>query len=61
MIGFHGIGNSHMFEDEEMGSYHPEIENADRNGDNEAGIIETLGNKLEKTFKNPLSAADASL
>ena len=27
MIGFHGIGNSHMFEDEEMGNYHPEIEN----------------------------------
>lgn len=23
MIGFHGIGNSHMFEDEEMGNYHP--------------------------------------
>ena len=45
-----------MFEDEEMGSYHPEIENVDKNGDNEAGIIETLGNKLEKTFKNPLSA-----
>ena len=21
MIGFHGIGNSHMFEDEEMGNY----------------------------------------
>ena len=56
MIGFHGIGNSHMFEDEEMGSYHPEIENGDRNGDNEAGIIGALGNKLEKTFKNPLSA-----
>ena len=31
MIGFHGIGNSHMFEDEEMGSYHPEIENGSRN------------------------------
>lgn len=56
MIGFHGIGNSHMFEDEEMGSYHPEIENGDRNGDNEAGIIGALGNKLEKTFKNSLSA-----
>ena len=25
MIGFHGIGNSHMFEDEEMGNYHPVI------------------------------------
>lgn len=56
MIGFHGIGNSHMFEDEEMGSYHPEIENGDRNGDNETGIIGALGNKLEKTFKNSLSA-----
>ena len=52
MIGFHGIGNSHMFEDEEMGSYHPEIENGDSNGDNETGIIGALGNKLEKTFKN---------
>ena len=39
MIGFHGIGNSHMFEDEEMGNYHPEIENGDSNGDNETGII----------------------
>ena len=56
MIGFHGIGNSHMFEDEEMGSYHPEIENGSRNGDNETGIIGALGNKLEKTFKNSLSA-----
>ena len=55
MIGFHGIGNSHMFEDEEMGNYHPEIENGDRNGDNETGIIGALGNKLEKTFKNSLS------
>ena len=56
MIGFHGIGNSHMFEDEEMGNYHPEIENGDSNGDNETGIIGALGNKLEKTFKNSLSA-----
>lgn len=45
-----------MFEDEEMGSYHPEIENGSRNGDNETGIIGALGNKLEKTFKNSLSA-----
>ncbi len=56
MIGFHGIGNSHMFEDEEMGNYHPEIENGDSDGDNETGIIGALGNKLEKTFKNSLSA-----
>lgn len=28
MIGFHGIGNSHMFEDEEMGSYHPKLKTA---------------------------------
>ena len=26
------------------------------NGDNETGIIGALGNKLEKTFKNSLSA-----
>ena len=45
-----------MFEDEEMGNYHPEIENGDSNGDNETGIIGALGNKLEKTFKNSLSA-----
>ena len=56
MIGFHGIGNSHMFEDEEIGNYHPEIENGDSNGDSETGIIGALGNKLEKTFKNSLSA-----
>ena len=61
MIGFHGIGNSHMFEDEEMGSYHPEIENGDSNGDNETGIIGALGNKLEKTFKNSLSAMKVSM
>ena len=29
MIGFHGIGNSYMFEDEEIGSYRPEIEEAE--------------------------------
>ena len=51
MIGFHGIGNSHMFEDEEMGSYHPEIENGSRNGDNETGIIGALGNKLERHLR----------
>lgn len=28
MIGFHGIGNSHMFEDEEMGNYHPKLKTA---------------------------------
>mgnify|MGYP000069671238 FL=1 len=28
MIGFHGIGNSHMFEDEEMGSYHRKLKTA---------------------------------
>lgn len=61
MIGFHGIGNSHMFEDEEMGNYHPEIENGDSNGDNETGIIGALGNKLEKTFKNSLSAMKVSM
>ena len=61
MIGFHGIGNSHMFEDEEMGNYHPEIENGDSNGDNETGIIGALGNKLEKTFKNSLSAMKSSM
>mgnify|MGYP000246559726 FL=1 len=28
MIGFHGIGNSHMFEDEEMGNYHRKLKTA---------------------------------
>ena len=51
MIGFHGIGNSHMFEDEEMGNYHPEIENGDSNGDNETGIIGALVISLKRHLR----------